>query len=565
MRFKSKKMKKSFDGRNLSCTFCKKKGHNFAACNSRQSDETNLPSDEFVKNLLAKPKTSLEEYEGLTLDQALDKLEKLGSDLNEGNPWVNSDDGASQLRKNLGIWKALGANDSVLTWLSRGIQLRFGGTPSQYEFPNPWSYREHYDFANDEIIEHLADGSFQEVKKSEVGVSNPQMVEVNAKGKKRRIDDLRYVNSYLPSMKFKMETPRKELPQVIARGAHLFVRDFEKAYYKVPMHPSSWKYLCFKHDDRYIQGTCLLFGLSLAPFFFTKICRPIAAFCRMLGINLLHYIDDFLFSAEPTKSNELMRFVTRLFKMLGWTMSPKAMEDPGVQAKFVGILINSERFDMQIPKERIDRAMLLINLMLGRANEGKPVTKRDVQILTGHALSMNLAIPCVRAWTRSLYRAAETANPKFRQRMHHAGPTPKYFPFVGGTMKDSLGEVVLPPEAVEELQVLRFLLEHRNSAPIMAPECSETVFVDTGAFAWGAHCNGTEAKGFLPLELIGTSSTAREMAGARFALCAFECLRGKMILMILDSTAAVRNFTKMGGPITGKYSFFLVCFQFSFG
>ena len=61
-------------------------------------------------------------------------------------------------------------------------------------------------------------------------------------------------------------------------------------------------------------------------------------------------------------------------------------------------------------------------------------------------------------------------------------------------------------------------------------------------------CAGKEAAGFLPWELLGASSTARELAAVECGIRAHaERLKGKKACVFMDSTAACRNLIKGGG------------------
>ena len=50
--------------------------------------------------------------------------------------------------------------------------------------------------------------------------------------------------------------------------------------------------------DRHYQYTCLPFGLSCAPWVFTKTLKPVLTLLRELGVRLVAYIDDVLVLAE---------------------------------------------------------------------------------------------------------------------------------------------------------------------------------------------------------------------------------------------------------------------------
>ena len=74
--------------------------------------------------------------------------------------------------------------------------------------------------------------------------------------------------------------------------------DLKDAYFSIPIDREHWKYLCFKLGAKTYQFTCLPFGLTSAPWVFTKTVKPIAALKRELGFRLVIYIDDILLMAE---------------------------------------------------------------------------------------------------------------------------------------------------------------------------------------------------------------------------------------------------------------------------
>lgn len=70
------------------------------------------------------------------------------------------------------------------------------------------------------------------------------------------------------------------------------------AYFSVPIDQDHSKYLCFNLGKRTYQFTCLPFGLTSAPWVFTKTLKPIAALGQELGFRLVLYIDDIVLMAE---------------------------------------------------------------------------------------------------------------------------------------------------------------------------------------------------------------------------------------------------------------------------
>ena len=66
---------------------------------------------------------------------------------------------------------------------------------------------------------------------------------------------------------------------------------------------------------------------------------------------------------------------------------------------------------------------------------------------------------------------------------------------------------------MEELGILDTMLVLSNGSPFINPEHDKEMWVDTGEVGWGASIDEIEVRGHMPKEIIGTSSTARELFG----------------------------------------------------
>jgi hypothetical protein len=97
----------------------------------------------------------------------------------------------------------------------------------------------------------------------------------------RPIIDLSALNSHIPCPTFKMETPGSILRSV-QKGQWLTSLDLKDAYFHIPIHPESRRYLRFLHQGVVWQFKALPFGLNTAPRVFTKVTAPIAAYAHLL-------------------------------------------------------------------------------------------------------------------------------------------------------------------------------------------------------------------------------------------------------------------------------------------
>ena len=90
----------------------------------------------------------------------------------------------------------------------------------------------------------------------------------------RPILDLSTLNTFLNTGSFKMETPEtiRTSQQV---GEWVTSIDFKDAYFHIPIHSQSRKYMRFHLQGRSYQFKALPFGLSTAPMEFTVVAKEV--------------------------------------------------------------------------------------------------------------------------------------------------------------------------------------------------------------------------------------------------------------------------------------------------
>ena len=148
-------------------------------------------------------------------------------------------------------------------------------------------------------------------------------------GSVRPIIDLSDLNKLLVIPKFKMEHVR-----TIKRGLCTplwgCTADIEKAFHNVPIWYKHQKYLAFsigKYNKRRVfVWQFLPFGLSLAPWAFHRIVKPIKVHLRDLMFQVVSYLDDFAFFATSKAelyeaSQEFKQILKRLNLSINWEKS----------------------------------------------------------------------------------------------------------------------------------------------------------------------------------------------------------------------------------------------------
>jgi len=79
------------------------------------------------------------------------------------------------------------------------------------------------------------------------------------------------------------------------RGDYAVSYDMMSGYYHVGLFHASRTYVGFKWEGKYYVYNCLPFGLSTAPWVFSKLMRERVMHWRRRGIRVLPYQDDFTF------------------------------------------------------------------------------------------------------------------------------------------------------------------------------------------------------------------------------------------------------------------------------
>ena len=113
----------------------------------------------------------------------------------------------------------------------------------------------------------------------------------------RPILDLSTLNTFLYTESFKMETP-ETIRTSLQAGEWVTSIDFKDAYFHIPIHSQSRKYMRFHLQGRSYQFKALPFGLSTAPMEFTVVAKEVKLMALQKGIRTHQYLHDWLVRAS---------------------------------------------------------------------------------------------------------------------------------------------------------------------------------------------------------------------------------------------------------------------------
>ena len=242
-------------------------------------------------------------------------------------------------------WEALGSSPKVVTALREGYTLPFWFRPNLARSPSVIS-----NYVNPQRQSHLLEALYQLLNKNAVepvanqtslGFYNRLFLVPKPNNRWRPILDLN-------TESFKMETP-ETIRTSLQVGEWVTSIDFKDAYFNIPIHSQSRKYMCFHIQGQSYQFKALPFGLSRSPMEFTVVAKEIKLVALQEGIRIHQYLDDWL--ARATSHQTCLQHTQTLVALcreLGWLVNKEKSElEPKQVFNFVGY-----QFDLREGKVR---------------------------------------------------------------------------------------------------------------------------------------------------------------------------------------------------------------------
>ena len=296
---------------------------------------------------------------------------------------------AGSIRNYLSQWKDL-TQDQWIHQVVEGYRIDFLTTPPVgtscpvYEIDQT-----RLEALDQEILDLLKKGAVERIPLGNLGFTSPMFVVPKKGGKWRPIINLKSLNQFVEKPHFKMEDIRS-LRDILQEGDQMAKLDLKDAYFSVPVAEDHRKFLQFQWRDQLLQFTCLPFGLSSAPYVFTKLLRPVLTSLRDKGVRCLIYLDDMLIlgrTAEELKQNfTLAKF---LLTSLGFLVNEdKSVSGPTQELEFLGFIINSKSLTLTVVNEKARSLTLQCKTLM----ESSQITIRQLARIIGIMTSMTPAV-----------------------------------------------------------------------------------------------------------------------------------------------------------------------------
>ncbi|XP_070519715.1 uncharacterized protein [Cardiocondyla obscurior] len=302
--------------------------------------------------------------------------------------------------------------------------------------------------------------------------------------------------------------------------------DLEDAYLQVPIHEDHRKFLRFQLRGTTYEYNVLPFGLSTAPFIFTKVMRPVLSYLRQKGLYLVIYLDDFLLlgsSLEECQTN--VSISINLLSSLGFCVNYKKSQlIPSTTCKYLGFVFDSCKQSISIPMQRRERLLRVIPDMALRSE----CSLRDFASMIGSLISICPAVQYGLLYTKMFERAKFLAlrdcDDNYSARMK------------------------IPSHLCSDFNWwIRTLSKPDLSNTIRSGHFVREIFSDASLNGWGAAYGVSKAHGWWSEEDRRLHINALELKAAFNAILCFACdLSDCNLLLRIDNTTAIAYINKFG-------------------
>lgn len=454
----------------------------------------------------------------------------LYSNLDTSNPPV-----AGRLAYFIQNWSLI-TNDPWVTQTVTGYHIEFTQNPVQLVLPPLLPFSEEETLAMDNEIKSLQDkGAIHQASLSDPGFVSSLFMVPKKGGGQRPVINLKALNNFVEYSHFKMEGIHM-LRDLLRKDDFMVKLDLKDAYFTVPVWINHQKYLRFLWKGTMWEFACLPFGLASAPRVFTKIMKPVIGMLRKMGVRLIVYLDDILIMAESKQlATQHAQLVASTLENLGFVVNyEKSVLTPSLQMEFLGFLVDSKTLTLALPHEKVRK----IQRECQKALTVPSLTLRKLASLIG---LLNSSIQAVFPAPLHYRHLQNLKNQQLCHSMNYES------------------EVLLSPQAREELSWWRDSLLAWNGKALVSGDPDLTIETDASLLGWGAVCNGVRTGGLWTQSERLLHINCLELMGGAFAVKAFTQHKTQVrVLLLMDNVTAVTYINKMGGtrsPILSSLAF----------
>ena len=351
-------------------------------------------------------------------------------------------------------------------------------------------------------------------------------------GKWRPIVSLKYLNTFLKPIKFRMATI-KDIKSWLRPGYYCCSIDLSDAYFTVGLHKSARRYVRFQWRERLYEFCCIMFGLGPSARVFTKVVNAAVAFLRTkFNILVVAYLDDFIIQAATYEQCRLQtEIVILVLQCLGFGVNfSKSNLVPTRVIEHLGFSFDTINMTISVPRDKAEKYRVIVAETIA----GGGCSADQLRSLVGKLESLKHAVPIAPLHFRALQAS-------FRPLLRGRWRGKKFVPLNSASRADL------------EWWMVALLPAGPLSAPLRRSLATVEIMADaSGTHGWGGHSNlgGFCQDSWTDTELRAHINRKEIWAGHRSIQ---ELARpGDLIDLRLDNYNAVCYINKMGGTRSRK-------------
>lgn len=420
-------------------------------------------------------------------------------------------------------WKSLTSNSTIISWV-RGYKIPFHSKVSQTFMPaeSQWSPRERREIQSS-ILTLIDKGAVRKCVDMQGQFISKIFLVPKQSGGFRLVLNLKDLNEFVSTEHFKLED-HKTVIKMVTKDCFMATVDLTDAYYLISIREQDRKFLRFYFEKELYEFCCLPFGLSSAPFVFTKILKPLFSFLRLRGFMSVVYLDDILVLGDSYE--ECLRNLSETscwLRFLGFLINDqKSQLTPNKTANYLGFIYNSEDMSVSLPMEKIRKTEDLLNEL----SKIERCSIRFFARFVGILISICPAIPYGWLYTKRFERE------KFLALQKNSG--------------DFDAMMSIPEYLSKDFQWWSKNVSCCKN-PIRDFSFKLEIFSDASLSGWGIVANDRSSHGFwTDLDLVHDINYL-ELRAALFGLkCFAKDLKDCQILLRIDNTTAISYINRMG-------------------
>lgn len=410
----------------------------------------------------------------------------------------------------------------ILDWV-KGYSIPFVSHPPTHDIPSTLRSDTESFIIQMEIRKMIQIGAISQCEYTDGQFISPIFVIPKPNGTYRFILNLKNLNNYVDTQHFKLEDIRTAC-KLMSPHCYMAKIDLRDAYFSLPLHPDSKKFLRFKFQDKLYEFNCIPFGLCTAPFLFTKLMKPVCTYLRTRNIILTSYLDDIIFfNSSKHQCSKNVELACKLLQDLGFVVNyEKSSLIPATSCTYLGLTLDSDSMTLSVPQKK----QAAIQEIISKFKTKKQCKIREFSHVLGKLNSICPAVSYGWVYTKKLERA-------------------RYLALLNSN-EDYDACMQISSNLIPELDWWKVNIINCN--PIKQHQFALEIHTDASTTGWGAACGSERASGSWSLTEKLNHINYLEIKAAFLGL---KCFTGNInnceILLRVDNTTAVAYINKMGG------------------